>query len=431
MTIRNRLQLFSIITLAVMLITAVLLYSSYQDFQVTNRHLLQSLELQRLATERVLLRDEYLVNSSPLAAQQWQTKNGQVAGILQTMERDFTGPEERELVRTMKAAYQVTFTEFSKVLAARRDGYASGYDRGRLTMILVKAYELYENTHQLSLLHQKQVETSISRFFTLIAVTLFSLSLLVWINAAMLNRLIMNRVLALHQGAASISGGDLDFRIVTSGSDELNDLSDSFNKMASRLKQDIIEREEVEGALLESEERFRHMFEKHEAVMFLIEPVSGNIIDANRAAEKYYGYPLEKLKSMSIYEINMLPPEQVAEERMKAAHEERNYFVFPHRLANGEIRTVEVHSSPIDLQGQPILFSIIHDITERMRMEGSIRKLTEELEERVQERTAELEEKNRELERFNKLFVNRELKMIELKERIRELEKIISKGGKS
>jgi transcriptional regulator with GAF, ATPase, and Fis domain len=48
--------------------------------------------------------------------------------------------------------------------------------------------------------------------------------------------------------------------------------------------------------------------------------------------------------------------------------------------------------------------------------------LNEELEQRVYERTAELEKKNAELERINKLFVGRELRMIELKERIRELE---------
>ena len=45
------------------------------------------------------------------------------------------------------------------------------------------------------------------------------------------------------------------------------------------------------------------------------------------------------------------------------------------------------------------------------------------LEERVKERTAELEKKIAEIERMNRLFVNREIRMKELKERIRELEK--------
>ena len=41
----------------------------------------------------------------------------------------------------------------------------------------------------------------------------------------------------------------------------------------------------------------------------------------------------------------------------------------------------------------------------------------------VAERTVELEKKTRDLERFNKLFVDRELRMVELKKRIGTLER--------
>jgi uncharacterized protein involved in exopolysaccharide biosynthesis len=54
--------------------------------------------------------------------------------------------------------------------------------------------------------------------------------------------------------------------------------------------------------------------------------------------------------------------------------------------------------------------------------------LTEELEQWVKERTQELGEKNAELERMNRLFVGREPRMVELKERIKELEKQRDEG---
>lgn len=77
-----------------------------------------------------------------------------------------------------------------------------------------------------------------------------------------------------------------------------------------------------------------------------------------------------------------------------------------------------------DNEGRPLrIYGIIWDSTDRKRVENGIRKLNEELAQKVKERTAELEDKNRELEHFNKLFVGRELRMVELKERIKELEK--------
>lgn len=69
------------------------------------------------------------------------------------------------------------------------------------------------------------------------------------------------------------------------------------------------------------------------------------------------------------------------------------------------------------------------DITERKRAGEELGKLNEELELRVKERTAELAAKNTELERMNRIFIGRELRIAELKERIRELESNSGKTG--
>jgi PAS domain S-box-containing protein len=131
---------------------------------------------------------------------------------------------------------------------------------------------------------------------------------------------------------------------------------------------------QAEQALKESEARFKNMFEGHSSIMLLVEPESGMIIGANEASARFYGYSKPELLAMRIDEINILPPEQVKMERELALHEDRNYFIFPHRLASGEVRTVEVHSTPIVFQDQQILFSIIHDITGRRQAEIALQK---------------------------------------------------------
>jgi PAS domain S-box-containing protein len=144
------------------------------------------------------------------------------------------------------------------------------------------------------------------------------------------------------------------------------------------VSRNITERKRKEESLRESEGRFRGMFNSHSAVMLLIDPVTGEIVDANKAAEWFYGYTAPQLRSMAIQDINILPPDEVEQEFNLAIHDRRNYFVFPHRLANGEVRTVEVHSSPIEQNGKKILFSIIHDISDRKRLEREVTQAAEE-----------------------------------------------------
>lgn len=153
----------------------------------------------------------------------------------------------------------------------------------------------------------------------------------------------------------------------------------------------------AERRLLESEQRFHEMFESHQSIMLLIEPDSGKIVDSNAAAVDFYGYPRDVLNRMNIADINQLPGEQIARERSKALSKKSKQFIFPHRLANGQIRTVEVNSSPINVNNQPILFSIIQDVTIRERAVKEIKKLNDSL---VQ-RNNEIEFINNELEAFS------------------------------
>jgi len=146
------------------------------------------------------------------------------------------------------------------------------------------------------------------------------------------------------------------------------------------ISRNISEFKHAEIALRESEQRFRNMFHKHSSIMLLVAPNSGEIVDANHAAANFYGYSKDELCCMKINQLNTLPEEEIRGEWQMAMEEKRNHFVFPHRLANGETRTVEVYSTPIDDSGRELLFSIIYDITERKTTEDALQRSNADLE---------------------------------------------------
>jgi PAS domain S-box-containing protein len=142
---------------------------------------------------------------------------------------------------------------------------------------------------------------------------------------------------------------------------------------------DITERKAMEENLRQSEERYKSLFQGNHSVMLLIDPETGAIKDANPAASRYYGWTYDQLKTKNISDINNLSPMEVIAEMQNAKNENRNQFFFKHRLANGEVRDVEVFSAPIQFSESTLLYSIVHDITERKRVEKAL----QESEERV------------------------------------------------
>ncbi|MFT3694881.1 MAG: PAS domain S-box protein [Kofleriaceae bacterium] len=119
---------------------------------------------------------------------------------------------------------------------------------------------------------------------------------------------------------------------------------------------------------------YRAMFEVNAAIKLLIDPADGRIIDANPAAAEFYGYTLEQLREMNIAQINQLTDDVLRSQLQRSSAGSRPALYFKHRLASGEVRDVEVYTGPVQLRGRTLLFSIIHDVTERNRLEERLRR---------------------------------------------------------
>ncbi|HFQ90703.1 MAG TPA: PAS domain S-box protein, partial [Desulfobulbus sp.] len=132
--------------------------------------------------------------------------------------------------------------------------------------------------------------------------------------------------------------------------------------------------EQKRQALAESEERYRALFHNNHTVMAIIDPETNRIVDVNSKACEYYGYSRQELQGMTIADINLLPAEDTIRLIRQAGTRSSRPFQVRHRLASGEIRDVEIYSGPIRLHGRDLLYSIIHDITRRKRLDRALRR---------------------------------------------------------
>ena len=144
-------------------------------------------------------------------------------------------------------------------------------------------------------------------------------------------------------------------------------------RIIRRLEKEIADRAEVELALRESDNRYKRLFMDSNAVQLIIDAETAQIVDANGAASRYYGYSQEKLKTMKMSSIMTQSPKEIQSEMTRSRSENRAYFHFRHRLASGAIRDVEAYSSPLRVHDRNLVYAIIHDVTERHRMEQQIK----------------------------------------------------------
>jgi PAS domain S-box-containing protein len=169
---------------------------------------------------------------------------------------------------------------------------------------------------------------------------------------------------------------------------------------------DITERRQAEERIRESETRYRGIFEYADDIIYLLAP-DGSFNSLNPAFERLTGWNSEEWIGKSFAPI--IHPDDLprAAEIFQNALKGRPTPIFELRLArkSGGYFDSELSIVPVDPGGEIAAIGIARDVTERKRAEEEIRKLNEELEARVQERTQQLLQAQEELVRKEKLAV--------------------------
>jgi PAS domain S-box-containing protein len=165
---------------------------------------------------------------------------------------------------------------------------------------------------------------------------------------------------------------------------------------------DITERKRAEVALRESEKRYRDLYENAPNAYFSISAVDGSVLRCNSAALQLLGYDKKIITKMDVLDLYADTPHGISKARE----------ILKHFQAGESIQDIELQMKRKD--GQPIWISLtveplkdedgnvvesrsmVINISERKRAEEALQKARDELERRVEERTAELRQEIRE-----------------------------------
>jgi PAS domain S-box-containing protein len=183
------------------------------------------------------------------------------------------------------------------------------------------------------------------------------------------------------------------FRIVVSNLRTRRKSLDEIKSINESLEDKIQKRTAL---LEESENKYKFLFENNPMPMLIFDVRTLAIFEVNDAAIRLYGYSGEEFLSMILTDLRA--PDDVTE-LIRQLEKESPAFTegqaIKHRKKNGEIIYVELYDHPLTIKGRRARVVLINDITIKLTAAEDIKKVNETLEQKVAERTSELEAANR------------------------------------
>lgn len=180
---------------------------------------------------------------------------------------------------------------------------------------------------------------------------------------------------------------------------ELNEAR--LNELNEQLLTELKEHKQAEASLRLSEAKYRFLFERSPASMLIYELKTLKLLAVNEAFLKHYGYSGEEILTMNLLDLYPDKEKSLITELVNRLHGHAYVGEWHHLKKDGSEITIIATSHDLAYMGQKARIAVVTDITGRKKTEEEIQKLNLTLEERVADRTAQLESVNKELESFS------------------------------
>jgi PAS domain S-box-containing protein len=249
--------------------------------------------------------------------------------------------------------------------------------------------------HWVTVVRQDPKETFAPLSDLVAKVLLYGIAVLavLWGTGVVVARRIARPIQLLHGGVQEIGSGRLERRLQLKTGDEIEQLADAFNQMASNLQRSFSQLEQRMGEVRALEEKYRDLIEHSPEMIYQLDR-SGQFVHVNKTGLDKLGYQLNEMLLMKLWDVVPRGQESQVLHYLEQLLSQGQSTMETVLLAkDGRPIDVEIHATALfDQERGGLVHSraFVRDVTERHRLEQELQHYTSGLEQAVSERTQEL-----------------------------------------
>jgi len=391
MKIRTRIQVIIVLSVFMAATVGLLLFLSIQAMNEASRKAGVAAEVVKGVVELKILTSGYLLHPGDRTLIQWRSRYDSVTKRLTG--GYFRSPDEKTAVDQILRNLKRIKTVFTEITIGMRKKQQSGKQESAISRalqdrleaeLLVKTQAAVSLVFPLQQKIQAELVTTQKRAAFLTVLLLLTLMAVIVGISLWINKSIARPIAKLEEDTQIIGSGNLDYKVGTTAKDEIGQLSRAFDKMTVDLKKttasivelnkEIDERKQAEGALRESEEKYRSMMEAMDEAVYICSPDYRveyvNPAMVKRTSWDAIGEPCYK----AIYELDEKCPWCV-HDKVQQGESLETEIVSPK-----DGRSYHISHSPIFHEdGSISKMTILRDITERKKADEVLRESQERL----------------------------------------------------